>query len=80
LPTSNDNIQSSKLQWFTNDPKTDEESLRAGHGGLTNGAVAGIVIACLLILALVLTLLWKYVPKTRIIANYVQTEVIWNPR
>lgn len=80
LPTSDDNVQSSKFQWYTNDPEVDQASLRSGKSGLSDGAVAGIVIACLLIVAIALALLWKYVPSTKNVLSYIQNEMIWNPR
>jgi hypothetical protein len=80
LPTSDDSINSSKLQWFTNNPEIDQASLRSESRGLSDGAIAGIVVACVLILAIILALLWKYVPSTKKIANYIQNEMIWNPR
>lgn len=78
VPLSNpSNEQASKLQWFTNEPKYDQAN---ENHGLSNGAIAGIIIAILVVITLFLILLWMYVPAMKRIAAYIQQDLIWNPR
>ncbi|CAO3615945.1 unnamed protein product [Mucor hiemalis] len=71
------NEQASNLQWFTNDSKYDKGN---ENYGLSNGAIAGIVIAILVFIAVLLILLWMYIPATKRVAAYIQQDLIWSPR
>lgn len=72
------------MQWYTNNEEIDKYSYRADgrqkQQGLSQGAIAGIVVAVLLIIILLLALLWRRVPRIRIIGTYIQNEIIWQPR
>lgn len=69
------------MQWFTNNEKFDGPYLTRNYQkGLSEGAIAGITIAVLIIIILLLALLWRRVPRIRNIGNYIQNEIIWQPR
>ncbi|KAG1092809.1 hypothetical protein G6F42_019109 [Rhizopus arrhizus] len=84
VPQSASELQDSKMQWYTNNEEIDKYSYRADgrqkQQGLSQGAIAGIVVAVLLIIILLLALLWRRVPRIRIIGTYIQNEIIWQPR
>lgn len=66
------------MQWFTNYPAYD--NAESGKGQLSDGAIAGIVIAVIIILMLATFLIWRYVPGTKRVLTYIQQDIIWNPR
>lgn len=69
------------MQWFTNNGEADQSHLvQSYQKGLSDGAIAGITIAVLIIIVLLLALLWQRVPRVRNIGNYIQNEIIWQPR
>ncbi|KAI7892262.1 uncharacterized protein EV154DRAFT_505361 [Mucor mucedo] len=77
VPGIGDDIKSSNLRWFTNFEPYDNPQHKSY---LSDGGKAGIIVAVLVVVTLLFTLLWKYVPATRRIATYVQQDMIWSPR
>ncbi|CEP17228.1 hypothetical protein [Parasitella parasitica] len=81
VPQSSAELQNSQMQWFTNNPEIDQAYLtKESRKELSQGAIAGIIIGVLVVVALIITLLWKRFPKVRRIGNYIQNEIIWQPR
>lgn len=83
VPQSASELQESNMQWFTNNEETDNYSGPAysrRKQGLSEGAIAGIVVAVLFIVILLLALLYRRFPRIRTIGAYVQNEIIWQPR
>lgn len=69
------------MQWFLNNEEANQSYLVKGYQkGLNDSAIAGITIAVLVFIVLLLTLLWRRNPKVRSIGNYIQNEIIWQPR
>lgn len=77
VPILGENIESSKLQWFTNYNLLDNPDY---NKELSNGAIAGIVIGILLFIFVTIFISWRYFPVTKDIAKYIQQDLIWNPR
>lgn len=77
MPRVGESIQSSNLRWFTNYEPYDNPHKKSR---ISDGGIAGIVVAVLIIIALITALLWRYVPATRRVATYVQQDMIWSPR
>ncbi|CAO3633955.1 unnamed protein product [Mucor fragilis] len=65
VPQSSDERQNSKMHWFTNNDSLDQTNSRANDDlqRLSEGAVAGIVVAVLLVFILLLALLWRRFPR-----------------
>lgn len=82
VPQSSDERQNSKMHWFTNNDSLDQTNSRANDDlqRLSEGAVAGIVVAVLLVFILLLALLWRRFPRVRLIGSYIKNEIIWQPR
>ncbi|KAL9551090.1 hypothetical protein MBANPS3_004421 [Mucor bainieri] len=83
VPQSVSELQESSMQWFTNNEEIDKNSDPAYSRrteALSEGAIAGIVVAVLLIIILLLALLWRRFPRIRAIGAYIQNEIIWQPR
>ncbi|KAK4517528.1 uncharacterized protein ATC70_000867 [Mucor velutinosus] len=83
VPQSASQLQDSSMQWFTNNEDTDKYSDPAYNRkkqSLSEGAIAGIVVAVLLIVVLILALTWRRFPRIRAIGMYIQNEIIWHPR
>ncbi|KAI9359730.1 hypothetical protein BD770DRAFT_442325 [Pilaira anomala] len=77
VPGPGESIESSNLQWFTNNDAYDNPH---ENKELSDGAIAGIVVGVFIFIVIILYLLWKFVPATRRIAAYIQNDMIWNPR
>lgn len=77
VPVSRQSLKSSNLKWFTNNPKYDNPRK---YGGLSNGAIAGIVVAMIIFFGSLIAILWIFVPGTKKVAYYIQQDLIWSPR
>ncbi|KAI8642822.1 hypothetical protein BD408DRAFT_415990 [Parasitella parasitica] len=81
VPKSSEELQNSQMRWFTNNEEFDQTYLvTEPRKELSQGAIAGITIGVLVVVALLIALLWKRFPKVRRIGNYIQNEIIWHPR
>ncbi|GAN03265.1 hypothetical protein MAM1_0037c02717 [Mucor ambiguus] len=83
VPQSASELQDSNMQWVTNNKEMDKYSgpaYRRKKQDLSEGAIAGITVAVLLIIILLLALLWRRFPRIRAIGTYIQNEIIWQPR
>ncbi|KAI8993507.1 hypothetical protein BDB01DRAFT_329954 [Pilobolus umbonatus] len=78
LPMKGESIDSSNLRWFTNNPAYDNGSY--GASKLSEGAIAGIILAVVVVLVIILIVLYKRMRRFRRFLLYIQNEIIWNPR
>jgi hypothetical protein len=80
LPTSNDNISSSTLRWFTNNPKSDDIILEALPNSPIDIPFIGISIMNAVILISSMISIYRCVFLMDQAGKYILTKINWNTR